>query len=297
MPNEFEIGRHTFFDFGPPNDFYEIFVVQPVGEGTSIERLTVTPQGMSCAIPPKVEAASAKLEQSPSALLGAVNPCSIPEKELHRELKRCKKCMSFSGAFVTMQVECGSQTRLIRSDILDRDWFDPSAHTPEHTSWTMELLATLDKPLGPSVMDKPIFPVAENNAPPQLPNSAIFTKLSQGGYDALFSKAPDKVSALALVGQNKLPPTTKLVSSSPFSPLDLVLPSYPPLAKLTKTEGSVTFTLQTDENGNVSSVAVEEGNRLLQGAVQDAANKWKFPKEAANQIIRATIEFNLNCTK
>jgi TonB family protein len=297
MPSEFEIGLHTYFDFGPPFNYYEVFLVHPLENGSSVERLTVTPQGISCAIPPKVEVASAKLEQPPSALLGTVNPCSIPEKELHRERKRCKKCMNFSGAFVTMQVDCGSQTRLIRSDILDRDWFDPAAHTPEHTSWTMELLGTLAKPLGPSVMDKPVFPVTENDASSQPPNSSTFARLMRGDFDALFVNAPDKLSALALVAQGKLPPTTKLVSSSPFSPLDLVLPSYPPLAKLTKTEGSVTLTLQIDENGNVSSVAVEEGNRLLQGAVQDTVSKWKFPKEAANQKIQATIEFNLNCTK
>jgi len=44
---------------------------------------------------------------------------------------------------------CGGETRLIRSDILDRDMFDASAHTPENTAWTMQLLEKLDKPLGP----------------------------------------------------------------------------------------------------------------------------------------------------
>ena len=28
-PTEFEIGQHTFFDFGPPFDFYELYLVSP----------------------------------------------------------------------------------------------------------------------------------------------------------------------------------------------------------------------------------------------------------------------------
>ena len=28
-PNQFEIARRTFFDFGPPFDYYELFFVRP----------------------------------------------------------------------------------------------------------------------------------------------------------------------------------------------------------------------------------------------------------------------------
>jgi hypothetical protein len=42
------------------------------------------------------------------------------KKPLRRELKRCKKCLVFSGADVVLQVQCGTETCLIRTDILDK---------------------------------------------------------------------------------------------------------------------------------------------------------------------------------
>src|SRR5271156_6008696 len=165
-PAQFAIGRRTFFDFGPPFNYFDLFVVRPTTSGTAIERISLTPPGGSCAQPAKVEVATATISESIPTILGTTSPCAVPEKQLHRELKRCKKCQVFSGANVAMEVQCGNQTRVIRSDILDRDMFDPAANTPEHTAWTMHLLQLLDKAVGPSVMDKPIFPTDESGAPP-----------------------------------------------------------------------------------------------------------------------------------
>jgi hypothetical protein len=50
---------------------------------------------------------------------------------------------------------------MIRSDILDRDMFDPIPNTPEHTARTMRLLQRLDDAIGPGVMEKPIFPIPD----------------------------------------------------------------------------------------------------------------------------------------
>src|ERR1700674_3199567 len=108
-PDQFIVGRHTFFDFGPPTDFYELFIVRPAANGSSIERISLTPPGDICIAPAKVEALSASSSQAPAELMGFTNPCAIPEKELRRELKRCKNCLVFSGAKVVMQVRCGTQ--------------------------------------------------------------------------------------------------------------------------------------------------------------------------------------------
>ena len=133
VPNRFVIARHTFVDFGPPLDFYELFIARSAATGTSIERISVTPPADVCFAPAKTEVASAALSEPPAELLGSTNPCTIPEKELQRELKRCKNCLVFSGAKVVMQVQCGTQARLIRSDILDRDMFDASSqNAPVH---------------------------------------------------------------------------------------------------------------------------------------------------------------------
>jgi hypothetical protein len=64
QPEQFEIGRLTFFDFGPPFDFYEIFIVRPATAGSSIERITLTPPGHECSSTAKIEVASALITES-----------------------------------------------------------------------------------------------------------------------------------------------------------------------------------------------------------------------------------------
>src|SRR5277367_3290770 len=215
LPDEFAIGRHTFIDVGPPNDYYEVLLVRPAPNGTSIERILLTPAGDACIQPAKIELASASVKESVAALLGNTNPCTIPEKELRRELKRCKKCLVFSGATVVIQVQCGSQTRLIRADVLDKDMFDPAANTPQHTSWTMALLERLDHAVGPGVMDKPVFAVLEEEkASGQSGDPMVLRDISLGKYDALFPGGPDKPSDLYRASQiHPAAPSVSLQSS------------------------------------------------------------------------------------
>jgi hypothetical protein len=198
MPDYFVIGRDTFFDFGPPNDYYDLYVVRPIGAGSSVERISLTPPGAFCRSVPRVEVASAALPQSPAELLGSNNPCVIPGKVLRKETKRCKHCVVFSGANVTIQVPCGDQTKIIRSNILDRDMFDPHANTPHETSWTMALLARLDHALGPAAVDKStLFQLTyPDTSSIKGADPAVMADLKSGKFDDLFIGASNKPSQL-----------------------------------------------------------------------------------------------------
>jgi hypothetical protein len=298
MPDQFTVGRHTFFDFGPPTDFYELFLVRPAATGSSIERISLTPPADICIAPAKVEAVSASSSETPSELIGSRNPCAIPEKELRRELKRCKNCLVFSGAKVVMQVQCGTQTRMVRSDILDRDMFDASTKTPEHTSWTMALLKKMESVVGPGIIDKQrIFSIPEADEPPATKSdSGIFSELGAGRYDALFQGAPDKPSDLYRASQIPQPlPKVQLIRSVPFQPDALVQPVYPPLARMAHIEGPLSFNFVIDNDGGPSALTFESGHPLLRGAVAEAVKRWRYPKASAGQQIKATIEFILNC--
>lgn len=298
-PTEFEIARRTFFDFGPPFDYYELFLVRPTASGSSVERIILTPPGAPCMASAKVETVSKPLSESVEALLGRSNPCDIPENELRRELKRCKNCLVFSGATVVMQVQCGTRTRLIRAEILDKDMFDRTPSTPEHTSWTMALLSRLDQAVGPGVMEKPMFalPDQEKSTSP-LEISEALRDLAAGKYDALFSGAPDKPSDLYRAAQIIPPaPSVRLVSSLPLVPALFVAPQYPPLARLTRTEGIVSFYMEIDADGEAEDLVLISGHPLLWPAVKDAVSKWRFPKDAAGQKVQAAVDFALNCTK
>jgi TonB family protein len=297
LPDHFVIGRHTFFDFGPPTDFYELFLLRPTPNGSSIERITLTPAADACTQPAKIETVSAPLNEPVAALLGNTNPCAIPEKDLRRERKRCKKCLVFSGANVAMQVQCGTQTRIVRSDILDKDMFDPAPKTPEHTSWTMRLLGRLDEALGPGVMDEPMFPLAEREDPSAMDSdSDTLQDVKSGKYDVLFHGAPDKPSDLYRAAQNRPPaPTVRLLSCSPIQPQEFVLPQYPPLARLAHIEGTVVFRVAVDPNGSTTNYTLVSGHPMLLGSVQKAVSDWKFSKEGAGEEIEGTIVFATNC--
>jgi hypothetical protein len=296
QPSQFEIGRRIFFDFGPPFNFYELFVVRPTTNATSIERITLTPPVDECIAPAKLETASASISESIPELLGK-DPCAIPEKHLRRELKRCKKCLVFSGANVALQVQCGAQARLIRSDILDRDMFDPAANTPEQTSWTMQLLKRLDQAVGPGVMDRPVFPTSEKELlPPDASDSMTQQDLGAGRYDALFPGAPDKPSDLYRAARkHPAPETVELVSSFPIAPEVFVRPEYPPLAKMARVRASVSFSVDVDGDGAATNLTFESGPVLLYEAVRNAVIQWKFPKDTRGLQIHSTIAFGLNC--
>lgn len=312
LPAQFEIGRHTFFDFGPPHDYYEIFLVRPAENGTSIERITLVPHGVGC-IRPKLEIARASLNDSVAALLSTTNPCAIPEKELTRERKRCKHCMNFSGADIAMQVHCGSRMRLLRANVLERDWFEADGKTPERTSWAMRLLGRLDQAVGPGVMERPAFDSSNDgrNPPGEASGATALEDLAAGGYDGLFGSAPDKPSELYRAVRNAPPPpSVELVSSKPFSPEVFVKPAYPLLGGLLAAEGLVSFTVQIDDNGTPvrmlelpppahaqADLHFETGVPSLWHAVRIAVADWRFPKEATGQEVRVELNFTSNCKK
>jgi len=298
-PDEFLIGRRTFFDFGPPFNYYELLSAKGRADGgTSIERVILTPSTNVCTRPPTVEVATTSVRASAAELLGGKNPCTIPEKALRRELKRCKKCLVFSGADVVMQVRCGDQSRRIRMDILDQDLFDPHAGTPEHTSWTLGVLARLDQTLGDTVMDRPAFALA--TSPPQpavdMRPSSLLESLAAGQLDGLFEGGPDKPSELFRQAQNPPPPpTVVLVDSAPFRPTSYALPKYPPLALATHTGGPVVFTTKVTPDGHASAPVFSSGHPLLREAVSASVAAWTFPLEAASQNIQATLDFEMSC--
>jgi hypothetical protein len=300
LPVQFAIGRHTFFDFGPPNDFYELFLVRSASGNISIQRLTLIPSSNKCIAPAKFESASGSIRGNSAELLGSTNPCEISETDLHRELERCKNCLVFSGINVVMQVGCGTQTRLIRSDILDRDMFDPTTKTPEHTSWTVALLRKLDSAVGPGAIDtQRIFSTPEEGEKrvTAQPNETL-QDLSAGKYDVLFQEAPDKPSDLFRASQIPAPlPTISLVSSAPFHPETFVQPVYPLIARMAHVEGMLSIKFTVDGEGGTTNLTFESGNPLLRGVVTEAVNHWKFPAAAVGNEIKATIEFALNCPK
>jgi len=296
MPDRFLVARHTFIDVGPPNDFYEIVSVRGTDSGTAIDRVTLTPAGDACIQSPTVETVSSAIPDTMSVVLEGRNPCAIPEKALRKELKRREQGLVFSGAEISMHVQCGGKERLIRADVLDRDMFDSKATTPENTSWTMRLLTRLDKAFPTGVWDQPMFVAPTEMSKSAAPEADTARALLSGEYDDLFVGAPDRPSDLYRASQVPPPsPDVRLRSSEPFQPEELILPGYPPLARWARIEGAVVVAFQVDASGAVSDPQFEIGHPMLRPTVANAVSQWKFSKEAADHRIKATIDFKTNC--
>jgi hypothetical protein len=296
-PNEFEIGQRTFFDFGPPFNFYELLVVRPSQEGSAVERILLTPAADKCFAPAKIEYVSASLSDTPETLLADMSPCAIPEKDLKRKPKDCNHCQHFSGADTAIRVRCGTQVRIVPAHVFEDYWFNPAAVPPKGTSTMLQLLKRLEDALGPGVMEKPVLDFShDQEASASSADPELFDRIGNGEYDDLFRKAPEKPSDLYRAAHaSPLKPTVRLATIIPSEPEVAVMPAYRRLAEVAKIAGEVTFGAQVNQEGKLVNVVFLTGNRFLQAAVGDAIKSWKFPRDSSSQQIRASISFELNC--
>jgi len=297
MPDSIIIARDTFWDFGPPFHYYDLINITRTADGLALDQLLVTPHGDACFQPAKVEERRAVLHEGISDLLGGRNPCAIPEKELNREIKRCKKCLVFSGVSVAMQASCSGEDRQLRKDILDRDIYGSNPPTPVNTSWTMELLSKLQDVLGPGSEAEPIFHLGEASRQ-SVPDSILVSSIRDGKYDDLFGKDSGVSNVVVEAGQPPLPPpSVEVVSVEPIAPKSSEPPKYPPIARAAHVEGLVEATFDVDSNGRVQNVRFlnEQRIKMAELSVSDALVKWTFPPQAFGKTEKAQIRFSLNC--
>jgi TonB family protein len=297
LPEKLVIAQHFFIDVGPPNDFYELIQLSPAGDTVNVERVLITPEGSRCLSPAKVETRNAIFHKSMKDLLENRNPCAIPEKELHRELKRCKKCLNFSGENVTIEANCGGKQRVMRMDVLERDIFGSQPNTPGNTSWTMRLLQQIDDATGPGALDKPIFATGVPEPVEAETETATVQSLREGVFDSLFGRNAGISEIIREAQETRPPPSVELVSAEPFSPISPLMPKYPPIANAARVEGKVNLTFDLDSSGRVENIetASEARATMLRSAAEAAVANWKFPEAAFGSEIHATLRFSLNC--
>jgi TonB family protein len=297
----FVLGVNTFFDFGPPFNYYEIFVVIPIAQGSKVEKFTLTPVAHKCYAPAKAEYAENTTSLSVKELLIGVDPCAIRDKDLKKEAKRKHKESNLSGANLSLRMNCGRNVRTIEMRVLERDWFLKHPGTPKNTDWTMQVLEKLRGSTGLGTMENPMFAlVGTGPRGPLSADAASIENLRSGGGDVLFPWAieREKVSAIyreSLVEPAK--PSVTFVRSTPIEPVQYTLPIYPPLVRMAQKEGDVSVVLTINAEGKVSNVGTYSGPKLLEGAMRDAVKDWKFPPAAEPvREVRVSVAFRLNCS-
>lgn len=295
LPDSLVIARDTFWDFGPPFSYYDLIQIKNDAQGLALDQVLVTPHGASCIEPATVEEKSVVLHKSMVDLLQGRNPCAIPEKDLHRELKRCRKCLVFSGVNVTMQASCGGKDRTIRMDILDRDIYDRRTQTPANTSWTMGLLSQLNDALGPGSEERPIFNLKPEERH-EVPDAELVRAIGEGKFDELFGAQAGVSQIVHEAGEAPAAgPSVALESVAPVAPISPKLPDYPPIAKVVNVGGVVNVTFDIASDGKVQNLVVVDGPKMLERAVTDSVSSWTFPESAWGSKTRAAIRFSLNC--
>lgn len=296
FPNEVTIARHTFFDFGPPFNFYKVIQLSERNNQTYVQRALVTP-GEACHLPTTVETKAATIDRPLRSVLLENNPCDIPEKALNKERKRCKHCLTFSGANITLGLACNGNERKIRADILDRDLFDKSPNTPENTSWTMKVLGQLDEVLSPGIMDKPVFATTDNEKPgaTDSPSFPILEGLKRGAYDAYFN-SDKKLSQLYRESLDAPAPVSVVLTNTTVD-RSLKLPTYPPIAKAAHIEGAVEASFDITPAGNTNNVEIINGPEMFRAASSDAISRWTFPASSEVRHERLTFVYSLNCKR
>ena len=289
-PNRIEIGRFSFSDSGPPFHAYELFIVSPAPEGSSIQRISMTEPGSICLAPSKYEIVSGKISKTPVELFGKTNPCKVPDKVL-LESDHCIACPVYSaGTEISLQVPCGSQARMIR-----RFFPNGSAESnpPRHDSWMVEVMRELEYAAGS--VGRP-FPIVDAEEPqPSSSESRILEEIGAGKYDLLFQGSRDKLSNVYLASQNSQQVPTVQMRMEPIQPERFVLPVYPYVARRARIEGTVSFNFVVDGNLGPSSIVFETGNPLLQIGVSETLSRWRFPGGSIGQKIQGALEFRLNC--
>jgi len=295
IPDSLVIARDTFWDIGPPFNFYDLIQITKTADGLAVDQVLVTPHGQACVQPATVDERTVILNKTMSELLEGRNPCAIPEKDLHREKKRCKKCLVFSGVHLAMQATCGGTDRQISMDIMDRDIYDRRTQTPENTSWSMRVISELNGVLGSGSEEKPIFQTNPVESRP-VPNTALVSAIRDGRYDELFGKESG-VSAIVNEADQPapLPPSAVIESVTPIAPSAPKIPVYPPIAKAARVEGLVNLTFDISREGKVGNILAVDGPKMLQFGVVDAVSKWSFPESAWGSSGHAAIRFSLNC--
>ena len=296
QPEEIIIGRHSFFDFGPPMNFYEVYVLRVEGETTHVDRLLLTPPAGQCNEQTTFEWQTAVIRVPLTALLLDKDPCSITDKQITHEAHRKRDHLQFSGADLVMRISCSGRKRLLPIQLLEEDLFSDRPKPPTQTSWGMRVMGRLDSALGSNVADRPIFPLVSEPSITDVSGSETVSNLAAGQYDDLFASPSHVLSRLyAETLQTRQVSTIRLLSSS-IAPITSPSPNYPPIGRAAHVEGTLQMHATILLSGRLIDITRVSGPELL---VLNTTNTlkalWSFDKVNAGKPVDIVLGFDLNC--
>jgi periplasmic protein TonB len=93
------------------------------------------------------------------------------------------------------------------------------------------------------------------------------------------------------------PPSSESVGQEGL--LCRVAPTYPPLARAARVQGTVVLKVKIDKSGEVQKVKLVSGHPLLVSAAIDAVKQWKFQTYISSgfPVKERTVEVNFTLDK
>ena len=292
LPSSVTIARHSYFDFGPPFDHYDIASIRATESGVEIERFKLEPEGLQCINPPTMQTGRVEVPRSLAEILQNQNPCAMPLKELRRKEKK-PKGPHFSGALLALRLQCGDGIRTFQISAWDSDLFEPDSKIAPRTAWIRSVFEIVDKE-GPELEEIQLFKVPTDRIVSREVRSPMEEMLRKGLFDGMLAKAPHALSAIYAESQRTWPaPTAVLKSATLFLP-DGDVPLYPDIARAARLQGTVTISATVLRDGTMTDVRVT-GPPLLVTAARARVSKWIFDAGAAERGFEGVIEYDLNC--
>ncbi len=279
--HEVIVGNASYFDFGPPFSFYNVYVLRPDGQNTSIDLLSLTPPANQCNAQTTFEHSQVVAHKTLASLLEH-DPCTITDKQILKESKR-KRGLQFSGAVLSMRLSCSGKERIIPMQFLEEDLFSDRPNPPKGVSWAMSLMERLANE----------FKSHPSNSTEQ---TDVTHALAEGAYDNLYARPPHVLSRLYAESQVPVRSSEVTLVSSTVQPGVHVLPGYPPIAQAAHVEGDIELRGVIGEDGRLTSSSRTSGPELFEVSSKAALQKWIFKAEDAKKTVDVTLHFALNCS-
>lgn len=159
-------------------------------------------------------------------------------------------------------------------------------------------------PSGGVIPAEPQVTSAAKPAPQAVPLSqpAAQEAARPGAVLARPENATAKTPVAAAAGEavRATPPAAQPAAGPPVSSytppvaIDKPVPVYPPLARNTKTTGTVEVEVEVDEQGKVLKAAAVSGPSLLRAAAEDALRRWRFKPAVRNGVnVRSLVRISV----
>jgi TonB family protein len=310
-PSEFSVVSVFFSDDGALL-YYRLTEVKPDEAGSLIRYVRIAPANGLCARRIIVQAAEARVPDTPASLAKNNSPCAVNQSVFRSTVKK----FSHRGGYLEaigfgLAAKCGSSSVLF--ELADPSFIDPDrlrrSHPEMANLWDLNS-QIVNRAFGAN----DIFHDRTENDDLGLQRAGekIAPDLISGRYDAGLKAALRGIGITKTFGFRDVlsdyhgPVSAKeieerftpsLVNAQVYHFSAYAAPVYPPLAKQARIQGRVELQLSVEPStGEIRDVKAVSGHQLLAPSALEAARHWRFtPDSVGSNSMTLALDYSLRC--